>query len=271
MGGVHFLFDELDRCVRILNAFCTDQLSLGAMLQHLLKISQSQLNAFYVEVDILVTSVRLLISAEQLGFVPTAYLPAFHRSGKNIVDVVKLVKFNQNFLIEECQLTTQAETVSAVVRRCLDDQTSGVAVVNLLRDLKIFSDLGDGELHKLSRLFTQKLVKAWEGIFDKDDPGEEAFVIMRGQIDIFLDEKQQPIASFGPGQVFGEFAFLDGGARGAKAVAAQPTILLIVKRSEFRELIQREPNLGLTVIKNLAYEMADRLRKTNEAIQASYR
>jgi hypothetical protein len=36
-------------------------------------------------------------------------------------------------------------------------------------------------------------------------------------------------------------------------------------------LIQREPNLGLTVMKNLAYEMADRLRKTNEAIQASYR
>ncbi|MGY8672935.1 MAG: hypothetical protein ACKVHO_10145 [Verrucomicrobiia bacterium] len=59
--------------------------------------------------------------------------------------------------------------------------------------------------------------------------------------------------------------------RGAKAVAGQPTIRLIVKRSEFRELIQREPNLGLTVMKNLAYEMADRLRKTNEAIQASYR
>jgi hypothetical protein len=234
VGGVHFRFDELDRCVRILNAFCTDQLSLGAMLQHLLKISQSQLNAFYVEVDILVTSVRLLISAEQLGFVPTAYLPAFHRSGKNIVDVVKLVEFNQNFLIEECQLRTQAETVSAVVRRCLDDQTSGLAVVNLLRDLKIFSDLGNGELHKLSRLFTQKLVKAWEGIFDKDDPGEEAFVIMRGQIDIFLDEKQQPIASFGPGQVFWEFAFLDGGARGAWGESSRWTAHHSVDRQTLR-------------------------------------
>ena len=268
VGGVHFIFDELDRCVRVLSAYCTDGLSMGAMLHHLVKLSHSELNAFYVEIDILITSGKLLISAEQLGFVPTAYLPGFHKHAEGVVDIVKLVKFNQNFAIEEVKLTAQARAVAAVVGRCLESQNSGVAIVNLLRDLAIFKGLGDGELYKLGRLFTQKLFKACEAVFDRNDTGDEAYVIMRGKVDIFLDEKSQPIASFSQGQVFGELSFLDGSPRGAKAIAAQPSILLIIKRSEFYELTQREPHLGLAVMKNIALELGNRLRKMNAAVES---
>lgn len=267
VGGVHFIFDELDRCVRVLNAYCSDGLSAGAMLHQLLKVSQAKLNAFYVEVDILGSATRLLISAEQLGFVPSAYLPGFHKHGDGIIDVVKLVKFNQNFQIEEAELTAQAAVVAQVVGRCLEDQVGGVAIVNLLRDLSIFSGLGDGELRKLGRLFTQKLFKPMEAIFNRDDAGDEAYVIMRGKVDIFLDETKQPIASFEQGKVFGELAFLDGSPRGAKAIAAQPTILLIIKRNDFYELTQREPHLGLAVMKNMALELGNRLRQMNASVQ----
>ena len=267
VGGMHYLFDELDRCVRVLNAYCTDDLSMGAMLHHLLKAAQSQHNAFYVEVDVLVSASRLLISAEQLGFLPVAYLPGFHKTGEGVVDVVKLVKFNQNFVIEEAELTTQANAISEVVRRCLDDQSVGLAVVNLLRDLEIFKGLGDGELRKLGRLFTQRLFKPMEAIFSRDDAGDEAYIIMRGKVDIFLDDNRQPIASFEQGQVFGELAFLDGSPRNAKAISAQPTILLIIKRSDFYELTQREPHLGLAVMRNMALELGNRLRQMNEALE----
>ena len=106
-----------------------------------------------------------------------------------------------------------------------------------------------------------------EAIFSRDDAGDEAYVIMRGKVDIFLDENQQPIASFENGQVFWELAFFDGSLRGTKAIAAQPTILLILKRSEFYELTQREPNLGLAVMKNIALEVGNRLRLMNETHQ----
>jgi len=267
VGGMQYIFDELDRCVRVLSAYCTDDLSMGALLHHLLKVAQSRHNAFYVEVDILGSAARLLISAEQLGFVPVAYLPGFHKTGQGIHDVVKLVKFNQNFVIEEAELTAQANKVSQVVRRCLEDQTVGLAVVNLLRDLEIFQGLGDGELRKLARLFTQRLFKPMEAIFSRDDAGDEAYVIMRGKVDIFLDDKQQPIATFEQGQVFGELSFLDGSPRGAKAIAAQPTILLIIKRKDFFELTQREPHLGLAVMKNIALELGNRLRTMNAALE----
>ena len=266
VGGMRYLFDEQDRCVRIMDAFCTDNLSLGAVLQYVCKHSQTELSAAYVEMDALVTAVKLLISAEQLGFVPAAYLPGFHKLHEGTTDLVKMVKLNQTYAIEHDKLTTHALVIVNVIKHCLQDQSIGVAIINLLRDLELFKGLGDGELRKLARLFTQKLFRPGERIFGKDDSGHEAYVVMRGQIDILLDENAPPIASLGQGQVFGEISFLDGGKRGAMAVAKQASILLVMQRPQFFELTQREPHLGLAVMRNIALELSARLRRTNATL-----
>jgi hypothetical protein len=252
-----------------MDAFCTDNLSLGAVLQHVTKASHAELSAVYVEMDVLTSAVKLLISAEQLGFVPAAYLPGFHKVHDGTMDLVKMVKLNQTYSIEHDKLTAHAVTIVNVIKHCLQDQSIGVAIINLLRDLEIFKGLGDGELRKVARLFTQKLFRPGEKVFGKDDSGHEAYVVMRGQIDILLEENATPIATLGQGQVFGELSFLDGGKRGALAVAKQASILLVMQRPQFFELTQREPNLGLAVMRNIALELTVRLRRTNAALASA--
>ncbi|MFA6545819.1 MAG: cyclic nucleotide-binding domain-containing protein [Limisphaerales bacterium] len=269
IGGMRYFYDEQDRCVRIMDAFCTDNLSMGAILQHVTKAAHAELSAAYVEMDVLTSAVKLLISAEQLGFIPTAYLPGFHKVRDGSMDLVKMVKLNQTYTVEHEQPTTHAMVIVNVIKHCLQDQSVGVAIINLLRDLEIFKGLGDGELRKVARLFTQKLFRPGEKIFGRDDSGHEAYVVMRGLIDIQLDENSAPIASLGQGQVFGELSFLDGGKRGALAVAKQPSILLVMQRPQFFELTQREPNLGLAVMRNIALELTVRLRRTNAALSHS--
>ncbi|KAF0181215.1 MAG: protein phosphatase/cyclic nucleotide-binding domain-containing protein [Limisphaerales bacterium] len=268
VAGMRYLYDEQDRCVRVMEAFCTDNLSLGAVLQHVTKAAQAELSAAYVEMDVLTSSVKLLISAEQLGFVPAAYLPGFHKVHDGTMDLVKMVKLNQTYSIEHDKLTAHALTIVNVIKHCLQDQSIGVAIINLLRDLELFKGLGDGELRKVARLFTQKLFRPGEKIFGKDDQGHEAYVVMRGQIDILLEENTAPIATLGQGQVFGELSFLDGGKRGALAIAKQASILLVMQRPQFFEMTQREPNLGLAVMRNIALELTVRLRRTNAALSA---
>jgi len=269
VAGMRYLYDEQDRCVRVMDAFCTDNLSLGAVLQHVTKASHAELSAVYVEIDVLTSAVKLLISAEQLGFVPAAYLPGFHKVHDGTMDLVKMVKLNQTYSIEHDKLTAHAVTIVNVIKHCLQDQSIGVAIINLLRDLEIFKGLGDGELRKVARLFTQKLFRPGEKVFGKDDSGHEAYVVMRGQIDILLEENATPIATLGQGQVFGELSFLDGGKRGALAVAKQASILLVMQRPQFFELTQREPNLGLAVMRNIALELTVRLRRTNAALASA--
>ena len=265
-AGIRYLYDEQDRCVRIMDGFCTDNLSMGALLQHVTKTAQTELSAAYVEVDLLASAVKLLISAEQLGFIPVAYLPGFHKVHEGATDLVKMVKLNQTYSIEHEKLTTHALVIVNVIKHCLQDQSIGVAIINLLRDLDIFKGLGDGELRKVARLFTQKLFRPGEKIFSKDDAGHEAYVVMRGQVDILLEENTAPIASLGQGQVFGELSFLDGGKRGAMAVAKQASIVLVMQRPQFFEMTQREPHLGLSVMRNIALELGSRLRRSNAAL-----
>ena len=264
VAGMLYSFDERDRCVRIVDAFALDDVSLGAMLQAVLKIAQDQLSAVYVEIDVLMCAPRLLKSAEQLGFVPVAYLPAFYSKGSTHIDVVKMVKLNMLYSLENHQATAHAKTILKIVDQNFNDQKIGLAIINLLRGLPIFEGLGDGELRKIARLFTQKLYRPGERIFSRGDVGNEAYVVMRGQIDIVLEEGGTPLAQVGNGQIFGEQAFLDGAARGAHAVAGQASILLVVQRSAFNNVVHHEPHLGMVVMRNIAMELSSRLRRANQ-------
>jgi CRP-like cAMP-binding protein len=265
VSGLVYFHDEQDQCVRIFDAFASDYLSVGPLLARAVKIAQEQLGTSYVEIDILMHARRLLKSAEQLGFVPVAYLPAFSSCQGNLADVVKMVKLDVAYVPEEIALTPQATAVVKLIDSSFRDLKAGTAIINLLRSLPIFTGLGDGELRKFARLFHQKLYRENEPIFKKGDASNEAYIVLRGQVDILLDENSTPIASLQSGQIFGELAFLDGASRGAAAVAAQASILLVVQRNAFHELVQTEPHLGMMVLHNIAVDLSNKLRRTTHS------
>lgn len=267
-AGLAYTCDPYDRCVRAISSFTQDDLSMGAFMRQMLKIGQEELSAVYAEVDILMTAPRLLKTAEQLGFVPIAYLAEFYIQNESCTDVVKMVKLNLVYSQDNAKFTPTARAIVKIIDHNFQDQKIGIAIINLLHQLPIFEGLGDGELRKIARLFTQKLYRPGERIFNKGDSGKQAYVVMRGAIEILFAEDAPPIATIGNGQIFGELAFLDGAARGAMAVAAQASILLVIQRSAFNELAQREPHLGMVVMRNIATELSNRLRKTNAAVVA---
>lgn len=266
VAGLAYYFDEHDRCARFLDAFSTDEIAMGAVFQQAVKTTQEQFNAVYIEVDILANAPRLLKTAEQLGFVPVAYLPAFYCRNNTYADVVKLIKLNMPYSLDGVDFTAEARGIAEVVDRNFQDQKVGIAIINLLRGLPIFEGLGDGELRKIARLFTQKLFRPGEQIFKKGDSGDSAFVVMRGQIDIQLEEGGKPIASVSSGKIFGELSLLDGAPRNAFAAAAQPSIVLVVQRNALNDLAQREPHLGMVIMRNVAMDLSNKLRLANSTI-----
>lgn len=269
-SGLAFVEDPHDRCIRICEAFTTDDLSMGALMRHAVRLAQEKCHASYVEMDVLANATRLLKTAEQLGFVPVAYMPAFVSQKSSYLDVVKMVKLNVAYAVEEGERAPGAADIIEISSRCFDGQKLGVAVINMLRTLPMLDGLGDGELRKVARLFEQKLRRPGEIIFREGEASTEAYVVMRGQVEITVSQATNPIATVGSGQVFGEQAFLDGSQRGANAVAAQPSILLVIQRDAFSELTQREPHLGMVIMRNLALELSRKLRRTS-AFLASVR
>jgi CRP/FNR family transcriptional regulator, cyclic AMP receptor protein len=267
-AGVLCLADPVDRCIRVLESFALDQFSLGPLLGEITKRTLQEAGA-YVELDILASSPRLLKTAEQIGFVPVAYFPAIYSKAGTYADVIKMVKLNAAYSLENTSLTPSAKRVADLIGQNFEDQKVGLAIINLLRGLPFFHGLGDGELRKIARLFTQKMFRAGETICKKGEYSYDAYVVMRGQIDIVLNEGAPPLAQLGNGEIFGELAFLDGTPRTASAIATQTTIALVIQRTAFNDLARREPHLGMVVLRNIALELSKRLRKSNEALPGS--
>ena len=146
-------------------------------------------------------------------------------------------------------------------------QPASAALLKLFRELPIFIGLDDRELTALTQLATQKLYPAGSAIFAEGDPGMEAYVVVRGGINIVLAGRPAPIAYITSGNIFGELAFLDGHPRTASAIAVEPAILLALPRNAFDALCTMEPRMGMIVMHNIALALSEKLRRTDRELQ----
>jgi CRP-like cAMP-binding protein len=74
--------------------------------------------------------------------------------------------------------------------------------------------------------------KAGETIFLQGYPGDYAYVVIHGQVEIYLeqiDKSEQQLALLGEGALFGEMALMDDAPRSASARAVTDCTLQIME------------------------------------------
>jgi len=83
-------------------------------------------------------------------------------------------------------------------------------------------------------------------IFDVGDPGDCAFVVESGRVEIVDGAGNGSPNSYAQGDLFGEMALIDGRSRTMRAVATEETLLFVVFREQIRDKIDRaDPLLNL--------------------------
>jgi EAL domain-containing protein (putative c-di-GMP-specific phosphodiesterase class I) len=85
----------------------------------------------------------------------------------------------------------------------------------------------------------RRVFPAGSEIFREGDLGDFAFIIERGEIEIFIGdgENREVLAVLGTGELFGELAALDGYARTASAIAVTDTALILISQEQIRHRI----------------------------------
>ena len=94
-------------------------------------------------------------------------------------------------------------------------------------------------------------------LFREGEKGDKMYVLLEGEIDIFLGDFVLETAS--PGSLLGEMALIDDSPRTANAVAKSPSRLAQIDRRRFPFLVQQTPHFATHVMKILA----NRLRHMN--------
>jgi CRP-like cAMP-binding protein len=113
-----------------------------------------------------------------------------------------------------------------------------------LRDVRLFSELGDEELGHLAAIVRESSCRAGQIVVRQGESAGDLFSVIRGRLKVVSvnDEGQETMLSvMNAGDVFGEIALFDQEPRSATVVAAEPCQLLVLPRAAFRALLCQMP------------------------------
>jgi CRP-like cAMP-binding protein len=150
--------------------------------------------------------------------------------------------------------------------------------VNILKRTDIFYDLSEEQLKLVAELCHEVHYRTGEMVFEEQSASDELYIIARGEIEILVDPslieagsaspRPVTIATMRAGQAFGEIALVDQGLRSAGArSASEETRLLVIPRAKFLNLCDAYPELGYRVMRNVAADLALKMRGADLTIR----
>ena len=138
-------------------------------------------------------------------------------------------------------------------------------VVAALRQIGLFRGLDDSTLASVAQQTKSSRFPAGASVIDADSSGRfgRLYSVVSGTAEARVDG--EIIATFGPGDSFGEMSVLDGQPRSADVVATTDLHTLGLSSWNMRALLREEPEIAMSVIS----ELVRRLRYMDEHIDCA--
>ena len=141
-----------------------------------------------------------------------------------------------------------------------------------LADSLLFKGVPETLLREVERISRSQAYARGEQILRYGQEGDgRVFFIESGDVSVLVpldNGAHQRIAALGPGMEFGEMALLGQTTRSASVYADTDVSCRVLDAQDFARLAEAVPELRITVLQNLATDMAERLRGANRWIAA---
>ncbi len=126
-----------------------------------------------------------------------------------------------------------------------------------LRSIPLFADASDAGLARIAAASGEMTAAAGQIVALEGDPGSGMFVIVDGTAKV---EWRGGSVDLGPGTFFGELTLLaPGGTRIARVRAATEMRCLAIPRDDAIALVESEPTVALSMLKEIARRFASAL------------
>jgi CRP-like cAMP-binding protein len=130
-----------------------------------------------------------------------------------------------------------------------------------LKETALFSDLTEKEIASVLGTAKEREFAAGDVIIREGPGGAGFYLMLAGSVEVRKGDLV--LATFGPGDYFGEMALLlEDTPRTADVVATSPTRCLVITRWDLKALLAAHPEIGVKMMG----ELAKRLRDTDQAI-----
>jgi CRP/FNR family transcriptional regulator len=136
---------------------------------------------------------------------------------------------------------------------------------SLLAQVPAFEQLGPAELRAVAAVAVPRRFEAGEAVFREGDASDTCYVVRDGHaraIRQHSDGRQITLATFGPGDIFGELAMFDDERRSATVEAIDDLDALAILGRDMRRLMREHAEIAV----KLAVSLVRRLRAANERL-----
>jgi CRP-like cAMP-binding protein len=143
--------------------------------------------------------------------------------------------------------------------------TREAEIVELLERVPVFSTLVHEDLERIAGLAVPRTFEPGQIVFREGDASETCYVVRAGRaraVREHPDGRTITLATFGPGDIFGELAMFEDERRSATVEAVQRTSVVAVLGPDMRRLMVEHPEISI----RLVVALGRRLRETNERL-----
>jgi CRP/FNR family transcriptional regulator len=137
--------------------------------------------------------------------------------------------------------------------------------VDLLAGVPAFEELGPADLSRVAEVAVPRSFVRGQAVFREGDDSDTCYLVRTGHaraIREHSDGRQLTLATFGPGDIFGELAMFDDERRSATVEATDGLETIALLGSDMRRLMRRHPEISV----KLVIALGRRLRAANARI-----
>lgn len=149
--------------------------------------------------------------------------------------------------------------------RLTPSQLSLLQITDFLGSVPLFRGLGRDALQRFAEVTREKRYPKGSVIVFADDPGDSLFIVRAGRVKVVLlgdDGREVILGVLGVGEPFGELTLIDDQPRSAHVIAMEDSILLVLRREEFRRIVESSPAVAWALLA----ELSRRLRAADQKI-----
>jgi CRP-like cAMP-binding protein len=137
----------------------------------------------------------------------------------------------------------------------------------MLARMPLFRPLNDREILRVLQVTDVAAFKNGERIINEGETGEELYIVLSGQVKV--SRGGADLATFNPGDHFGEMALVRSQPRSATVTSDGASELMLIRRTEFFEILRKEHQLAVKLLWQFLGVLADRLAETSRELGAA--
>ena len=135
----------------------------------------------------------------------------------------------------------------------------------LLARVPVFDELAEGDLQRVADVAVPRHFAAGEAVFHEGDDSDTCYIVQTGHARALrehADGRQITLATFGPGDIFGELAMFGDERRSATVEAIDELDVVGILGGDMRRLMREHSDIAV----KLSISLGRRLRAANERL-----